>query len=451
MRRMTLRTLAVSALVSCAAFAAPTKDAVFPYPMKVSTLKNGLTLVRVPFNSPGLIAYYTVVRVGSRNEVEAGHTGFAHFFEHMMFRGTKKWPEGRRGNMLGKLGFVENAFTSDDITMYHLAGPSSGLEQLVDVEADRFQNLEYAEQAFQTEAKAVLGEYNKSAANPGLKIEETVAATAFTTHTYRHTTLGFLEDIQAMPTRYEYSKQFFKRWYTPDNCLVFVVGDFDDAKLMALAEKAYGPWQGKAATVTVPAEPPQKEARVAKVTWTNPTQPRTGFFWHTPAASLKAPDGAVQQVLAQYLFGQTSPLYKSLVLEKQLVERLGPNYGDHRDANLFGVDARLKDEAQRAAVEKAVLDEVAVVASGKVDARRLQDIKDNLKYGLLMGLETPDDVALQLAYPAGVLGAPDALDATYRLLDKVSAKDLGAFAKKYLVDANKTTLVFQVDVKGGGK
>src|SRR3954470_20847894 len=81
-----------------------------PVQLKTTTLKNGLTVVRVPFDSPGLVAYYSVVRVGSRNEVEAGHTGFAHFFEHMMFRGTKRYPEGSRGHVTGQLGFVENAF-----------------------------------------------------------------------------------------------------------------------------------------------------------------------------------------------------------------------------------------------------------------------------------------------------------------------------------------------------
>src|SRR4051812_8865543 len=241
---MNLALLALCGVVS----AAPAKP-LFPYPYKTTVLKNGLSVTRVPFNAPEQVAYYSVVRVGSRNEVEKGHTGFAHFFEHVMFKGTKNWPEGTRDALLGKLGFSENAFTSDDVTVYHVTGPTSGLRQLIDVESDRFMNLDYSEATFQTEAKAVLGEYHKNAANPGLKIEETVLATAFTKHPYQHTTLGFYEDIQAMPSRYEYSKEFFKRWYTPDNTMLFIVGDFDDAKLMADIEKAYGGWSGKAATI----------------------------------------------------------------------------------------------------------------------------------------------------------------------------------------------------------
>src|SRR6478672_7291290 len=116
-----------------------------PVQLKTTKLKNGLTVVRVPFASPGLVAYYSVVRVGSRNEVEPGHTGFAHFFEHVMFKGTKAWPEGTREALLGKLGFAENAYTSDDVTLYHVSGPNTGLDQLIEVEADRFKNLEFSE------------------------------------------------------------------------------------------------------------------------------------------------------------------------------------------------------------------------------------------------------------------------------------------------------------------
>ena len=440
-------TLALVALCSVLS-AAPAKQ--FPYPVKTTVLKNGLSVTRVPFNSPGLVAYFSVVRVGSRNEVEPGHTGFAHFFEHVMFKGTKNWPEGTRDALLGKLGYSENAFTSDDVTVYYVNGPSSAIAKLIEVEADRFMHLEYNEATFQTEAKAVLGEYHKNAANPGLKIEETILATAFTKHPYQHTTLGFYEDIQAMPTRYQYSKDFFKRWYTPDNTLVFIVGDFDDAKTMAMIESNYGTWAGKAASIVVPAEPPQDAPRTATVTWTNPTLPRTGLYWHTPAATVKTPDDAIQHVLASYLAGPTSPLYKSLVLEKQLVESVGGDYSEHRDPNLFGIRATLKDEATRGEVATAIEAAVAEVAAGKVDARRVSDIKDNIRYGLPMALETHDGVAQQLAVVGGILGTPEALELRQRAVTQVKPADLTAFAKKYLVEKNRTTLIFNVAVPKAG-
>ena len=437
----------ISPLVA-AAVATLTLAGVFPYPTKITTLKNGLTVVRVPFESPGLVAYYTVVRVGSRNEVEPGHTGFAHFFEHMMFRGTKRFPESARGAVTGKLGFVENAFTTDDITVYYSNGPSSGLETLVDLEADRFLNLDYAEPAFQTEALAVAGEYQKNASNPGLKIEEMTLGTAFTKHPYKHTTIGLFEDIVEMPKRFEYSKTFFKRWYTPDNTILIIAGDFDDARLMATVEKHYGPWLGKAAKIEIPVEPTQKEARSAQLTWPTPTLPRLGMAWHSPAASTKTMDAATQQVLSAYLVGPTSPLHRTLVLEQQLVERFSALYDHHRDPCLFGIDARLKNEANREAVSKAVLERIAELAKGKADSKRLDDIKSNLRFGVVMDLETPSQVAETLAWHMGIFGSVNAIDTLYANIGKVTAKDLSSFAKKYLVDTNRTTLHFTVETKG---
>lgn len=431
-------------VMSLALAAAPAKT--FPYPTKSTTLKNGLTVVRVPFDSPGLLAFYTVVRVGSRNEVEPGHTGFAHFFEHMMFRGTRRFPGGARGDVLGKLGFNGNAFTTDDVTVYLSNGPSSGLETLIDLEADRFLHLDYAEPAFQTEAQAVAGEYQKNASNPSLKIEEVTLGTAFTQHPYKHTTIGLYEDILEMPKRFEYSKTFFSRWYTPDNTVLVFAGDFDDAKLMALVEKHYGPWTGKAAKIAVPIEPPQTAPREAKLSWSSPTLPRLGMAWHSPAASPKTMDAAVQSVLSAYLVGPTSPLHRSLVLEQQLVERFSGFYDHHRDPCFFGIDARLKAEAHREVTGKAILAAISELSSGKVDSKRLDDIKSNLRYSVVMDLETPSQVAEALAWHIGVFGTTDAIDSLYANIGKVSAKDLSAFARKHLVDGNRTTMNFTVEV-----
>src|SRR5688572_3469159 len=183
-----------------------------PFKISVETLPNGLRLVMVPFPSPGLISYNTMVRVGSRDEVEKGVTGFAHFFEHMMFRGTKNNPPEKVTAYLKKTGADQNGFTTDDFTCYTFFGRNDWLEELVAIEADRFMNLEYTEDAFKTESQAVLGEYNKSASSPELPLEEKLREETFKKHTYGHTTLGYLKDIQDMPKQYEYSRKFFKRF-----------------------------------------------------------------------------------------------------------------------------------------------------------------------------------------------------------------------------------------------
>lgn len=420
----------------------------FPYPTRVSTLPNGLTVVRVPFNSPGLVAYYSVVRVGSRNEVEPHHTGFAHFFEHMMFKGTEAHPAGSREKVLAQGGYDDNAYTTDDFTAYHSYGPTSGLEELVALEADRFKNLSYSEPSFQTEAKAVLGEYHKNAAHPELKLEETLLATAFTRSPYQHTTLGFYDDIKKMPGYYDYSKKFFQRWYTPDNVTLVIVGDFDDGKLMSAIQKEYGGWDRHSAKEQIPTESSQPDMRIGNVAWTGPALPRQLLAWHTPAARLDNLDAASQEVMAAYLVGPTSDLHRDLVLDRQIVEELDSWFYPHRDPNLFALDARIKDEKYRGEVMAALNKAIKDLVTGRIDKKRVEDIKANARYSLLMGLESPDDVAGQLAQFIGVYGDPNAIEKHLRNIDRVTPKDLIQFARQHFTARNRTEITLTT---GGAK
>ncbi|HEY3446476.1 MAG TPA: pitrilysin family protein [Myxococcales bacterium] len=419
---------------------APEKPAarIFPFPLEEHTLPNGLKVLFVTFDSPGLTAYFSLVRTGSRNEVEPGLSGFAHFFEHMMFRGTKKHPEADFDALLSAAGIAKNAFTTDDFTAYHAFGPSKALPLVIELESDRFQNLEYSEDAFKTEAKAVLGEYNKNFADPGEKMSEVLLDTAFAVHPYKHTVMGFKPDIEAMPTRYAYSLEFFKRWYRPDNVTLILVGDFDHAATLALIEKDYGAWQGKASSITIPQEPKQTAAHAVNLRWQNPTQPRLTLVWHTPEARPDTKYAALQNVLGPYLFGPTSPTFRDLVLERQLVLGLGPTYYDHRDPNLFGVGAALKSDQDFAEVRKAIDQAVADLREGKVDAARLEAVKSNQKYGLLNSFDNPESVAEQLVFAIGPTGQPDALNALFNHMERLTAQDLADFAKAYLEPANST-------------
>ena len=199
-----------------------TTSQAFPFPVKEKTLANGLRVYVVAYDSPGLVAYYSIVRTGSRNEVEPGKSGFAHFFEHMMFRGTEHYSQDAYNAVIKEMGADSNAFTSDDLTVYHILAGKTALPRIVEIEADRFQHLQYKEPDFQKEARAVLGEYNKNASNPMEKMVETLYDNAYTTHTYKHTTMGFLKDIENMPNQFGYSRQFFDRYYRPDTVTLLV-------------------------------------------------------------------------------------------------------------------------------------------------------------------------------------------------------------------------------------
>ena len=178
---------------------------VFPFDYKIQELENGLKVISIPLpQNPHIISYYTIVRSGSRNEVEPGKSGFAHFFEHMMFKGTKNVPTHAYVDFFTRLGAGTNGYTTDDYTCYFLVfAGKENLETVVKTEADRFINLYYDEEMLKTEAPVIEGEYYASVSNPSRRIFELLRDTAFENHSYKHTTLGYLKDILEMPNQFE--------------------------------------------------------------------------------------------------------------------------------------------------------------------------------------------------------------------------------------------------------
>ena len=147
-----------------------------------------------------------------------------------MFRGTEKFPADLYQAKLTGIGADANAYTTDDFTAYHLGITTEDIELVMELESDRFQNLNYPLDMFQTEAGAVYGEYRKLKSNPFFTISEAVRRPAFDKHTYAHTAMGFVEDIQRMPELFDHSRSFFSRFYRPENSILLIVGDFDVQK-----------------------------------------------------------------------------------------------------------------------------------------------------------------------------------------------------------------------------
>jgi zinc protease len=395
-------------------------------------------------NNEGLVSYMTLVNVGSRNEIEPGHTGFAHFFEHMMFRGTKKYPAEKYGEILLEIGADRNAFTGEDFTFFYMHFPGRYLEKVVDIESDRFMNLEYSVPAFQTEAKAVLGEYNKNFANPFFQLEEKLNDTAFERSTYKHTGMGFLKDIQDMPNQFDYSRTFFNRYYRPENCTVMIAGKFNPDEALALIQKYYGPWEPANYKPEMPVEPEQTKEKRASISYTGDTLPILAIAYKAPAFQPGDKDFAALSLLADLAFGETSSLYERLVLKEQKVDFVSGSYPPHTGDYLFTVYARLKNEADLPAVEKAVLQTLEEMQSTPVDEQRLTDLKSNRKYSYLMSFDTSKSITAGFyqsapPYVAMMFGirAVEQLFATYQ---NVSPADIQAVAKKYF-HADKRTVM----------
>ena len=425
--------------------AAPADDSglIFPYPTRSTTLDNGLTVLSVPFDSPGTVAYYTVVRTGSRNEVEKGLSGFAHFFEHMMFRGTERYPQAKYNAVVKALGADANAFTTDDWTCYHLTVPASALATVVEVEADRFRNLQYSEADFQKEARAVLGEYNKSASSPFLGLNEAMQDRAYTTHTYKHTTIGFLADVKDMPNQYAYSKTFFDRWYRPENCTIVASGDVDHGKLVELVRAAYGGWGRGKSSVEIPSEPGQTAQRSGGLTWPVPTLPILYLGYHIPAADPRDRDTAALGALAQAVFGETSPLYRELVLEKQTAVLLMAEAEAKRDPGLFTVLARVRKPEDVAVVRGRIEAALADAARTPIDPARLDAIKSHLRYAFAGSLDSADAVAMAVSQAIATTGRPDAMNDLYAAYDRLAPADLARVAGRYFAPTNETAVILE--------
>jgi zinc protease len=429
---------------------AKTSGEAFPFPVHEKTLPNGLRVFVVSYDSPGLVAYYSIVRTGSRNEVEPGKSGFAHFFEHMMFHGTETYPQDKYNAEIKAMGADSNAFTSDDLTVYHILAGKAALPKIVEIESDRFQHLAYKEPEFQKEARAVLGEYNKNASNPVEKMSEVLYDNAYTTHTYKHTTMGFVKDIENMPNELAYSRTFFDRYYRPDNVVLLVVGDADPEATFALVEKAYGGWKAGGARPKVPAEPPQAKEKRAALAWPGPTLPMLLAGYHVPAFSTTNVDLPALDVLAELLFAERAPLYKRLVIKEQKVESMSGSADPHVDPNLFAILARVKKADDLPYVEKTIDDEIARIAKEGVDAKTLGEVLSHVKYGFAAQLSTADKSATTAAMFVALTGDLASINAYFSLYDKVTPADVERVARKYFTAANRTTVTLK-SAKGAGR
>ncbi|MBN2371846.1 MAG: insulinase family protein, partial [Vicinamibacteria bacterium] len=411
-----------------------TSGDLLPFPHSDRTLPNGLKVIVVQTGFPGVVSLQIPVQTGSRNEIEPGRSGFAHFFEHMMFRGTERFPPEAYQAILTRAGARQNAYTTDDYTNYHATFAKEDLDTILEIEADRFRNLSYSEEAFKTEARAVLGEYNKNSADPIQKLVEIQRDHAFTTHPYKHTTMGFLKDIEDMPRQFEYSRLFFGRWYRPERTTIIVAGDVQPDEVFALVEKHWGEWRRGGHEARIPEEPAPKGPIHVHVPWTTPTLPWVAVAFHAPAFSETEKDYAALDLLIDLTYGPTSELYRRLVETDQIVDTMFPYFPANADPYLATVGARVKRLEDCPAVRDAVLKAAAEARHRPIAAARVEDAKSNARYALLRTMDNTEAVAATLARFVRFRRSLDTLNALFRVYESLSPEDLQTAARRYLTD-----------------
>ncbi len=438
-----MRALLAACLLACAFLgatappaAAQTGEDLFPFETHRFELDNGLRVYLIHAGSPGMLAYASIVRTGARDEVERGVTGFAHFFEHMMFRGTAKYPA--YDAITESFGGNRNASTSQDRTFFYIVAGSEYLEKIVDLESDRFQNLSYDEAAFRTEAGAILGEYQQGAYSAFSILDRAVRETIFTRHTYRHQTIGFEADVRAMPGQYEYSLGFFRRFYRPENVVIVVVGDFDFGHAEGLIRQYYGGWEPGYQAPSVPAEPEQMAPRTASVTYRGRTLPMLTLNWMAPAWNATDRVGVALEILGDIVFGPNSDIYRKLVIEERRLQALNAGFGLSRDPDFIQVLAMVSDPSDVKAIEAELLAEVERFKEELVDEKKLADTKSAMRYGFLMRLETHLNVANAVSRAIINTGELEPIDDYYRTLASLTVEDLREAARQILTDGRRT-------------
>ncbi|MEO6406234.1 MAG: pitrilysin family protein [Ferruginibacter sp.] len=423
---------------------------IMPFPIQQKKLPNGLNVVTVPFNSPGLASLFIVVRVGSREEVESGKTGFAHFFEHMMFRGTEKYSTEQYEDAMKSIGASANANTSIDRTIYHMTGNAGMLEKMFELEGDRFQHLKYSVHDFKTEAGAVKGEYTKNSASPFSQLSEKLMNTAFDKHTYKHTTMGFFNDVVDMPNQYDYSLLFFDRFYRPEYATIVVVGDVKQEVVNKYAEKYFGSWKRGTYKPAIETEPAQTETRFAHVKVAS-FPPYVSLNYKSPSFSVTDKDGAALSLLGAVLFGETSETFQKLVIKERKARSVGAFANLSRDPNLVSVSASLVNAKDMQYVKDELLKVLENAKTVPVDAQKLADTKSNLKYGFAMRLDSPDQIAEALSRFIWLTGDAEDINRFYALFDNITADDIMTAAKKYFNPQTLTIATIGPDDSAGIK
>src|SRR5437879_3781052 len=412
-----MKFLIIASLILCLPFLALAQKSrkAFAYDYTIDDLPNGLRVVTVPTDYPNLVALYIVVQTGSRNEPEKGKSGYAHLFEHLMFRGSEHYTGQQRDEILKKAGANDNAYTTDDRTVYHEVFSKDDLNTILELEADRFQRLKYPPDGYKTETKAVLGEFNKNSADPEEKAYEVLRATAYKVHTYSHTTMGFIEDIEDFPNQYDYSLQFYGRYYRPEYTTIVLVGDLKRDDALGMVKKYFGDWKRGSYVPNIPAEPDQTAPREGHIDWPSDTLPLIYVAFRGPAYSDVKKDKAALDLLAPIAFGENSDLYQKLVLKEQKVDRLSFNFDDRADPELFFVSARVKDEKDTNYVRQQILDTYQHYTKDMVPQAMLDSTRSRLRYGSALGMNSSEAIADSLASYVGLRRTPLTIDKLFTL------------------------------------
>ncbi len=405
-------------------------------------LKNGLTILALEDHTVPTVAYYTVFKVGSRNE-RPGITGLSHLFEHMMFNGSAKYKPKVFDQEIEAGGGESNAFTTSDSTEYHEEFSSGTLDTVLRMEADRMRALKLDRANIEQERGIVSEERRVNTDNSvDGSMSERLWNSAFVAHPYRWDTIGFMKDIQAI--KLADAKAYFRTYYAPNNAVVAVVGDFNTSDLFRRMTLYFSdiPRQ-PAPPPVVNAEPPQQGER--RIEYHRPAElpsVRIGY----KSISYKDPADPMLDILASILSGgESSRLYRSLVYDKQIATSVSASNESRIDPGLFTFYAQTQPPHTTAECEAAIYAVLYDLKKNGVTERELQKAKNGLRLGVINGYKTNEGRAGLLAENEAFWGDWKHIYTILPKYDRVTAADVQQAAQKILDPLNRTVVTLVPD------
>lgn len=403
------------------------------------TLANGLKVILLEEHSVPIIDLQIWYHVGSKDE-RPGRTGFAHMFEHLMFKGSAHVGPDEHSRIIEAVGGFDNAETNDDSTDFFETFPSQYLERVLWLEADRMGSLNVDEANFKSERQVVEEERRVRVDNqPYGSIEEDLRAAAFTVHGYHHTAIGSIADLDKATV--DDVRVFHDTYYKPNNATLVIVGDFNSAQALAWTRKYFegipasaGPIPGRDTP-----EPPQTEEHVVKKSYSNTPLPAVVIGYKIPARY--SPDAYPLDLASNILAaGESSRLYQALVYKDQIAVQAAGFGNFTEDPNLFWAYAIMNQGHSADEGEKAVLAVLDGLKSQPVETREFQKAENQEIAGFILGRDTDEEKAIALENATVIGKNPDLVNIELDRYLKLTPADIERVAKDYFVAQHATVL-----------
>jgi zinc protease len=404
------------------------------------TLANGMRVLSAPDHSSPTVAIQVWYHVGSKDD-PPNRSGFAHLFEHIMFKSTKNMKSEMMDRLTEDVGGFNNAFTADDVTVYFEVVPSNYLETLIWAEADRLSGLNVDDANFKSERDVVKEEFRQGVlAPPYGRFEYLLQQKSFFEHPYKRPTIGSIEDLDAASLKDV--QEFHATYYRPDNATLVVVGDFDPAQFDKWVDKYFSPIPKPDRPLPrVQVKEPPRKTEIRLTEHGSNDLPAVGLTYLTPRQA-DADSDALRVADAILSAGESSRLYNSLVYSQQLAAEVNSSAETREDASLFVLTAVLSEGKKVEDAEKSLLAEIKKLQDTPVSPAELEKAKNQIITSQLRQRETSNGKALALGEAAVLLGDPARVNTDLDRLQAVTAADIQRVMKKYFADTNRLVLYY---------